>query len=65
MTGRRIRIETANAQRIVAMQQWSKRFASADERLIEVDVPDGAPYVRFECWGAGESFAWTQPFFVG
>lgn len=62
--GNRIRIETENAQRITALQQVGKRFAIANDRVIEVEVPATAQYVRFECWGAGESFAWTQPFFV-
>jgi hypothetical protein len=31
---------------------------------IEVRVPPEARYVRLECWGPGESFAWTEPFFV-
>lgn len=64
VNGNRIRIETENAQRIVAMQQVGKRFAIADASSIEVEVPEGAKYVRFECWGGGETFAWTQPFFV-
>ena len=34
------------------------------EKLLEVEVPADAGYVRFECWGAGETFAWTQPFFI-
>lgn len=59
-----IRLETENAQRIVALQQTGKRFAVADDRTIEVTVPDDAKYVRFECWGAAEQFAWTQPFYI-
>jgi hypothetical protein len=62
--GTRIRVETADAERIVALQQVGKRFAQVDGTAIEVDVPDAATYVRFECWGRGERFAWTQPFFV-
>mgnify|MGYP002634549806 FL=1 len=62
--GTHIRVETENAQRIVALHQTGWRFAVADENVIEVDVPDSARYVRFECWGSGEQFAWTQPFFV-
>ena len=62
--GTRIRIETENAQRIVALQDIGKRLAVADDSAIEVDVPEAAKYVRFECWGQGESFAWTQPFHV-
>jgi hypothetical protein len=63
--GDRIRVATANAQRIVALQRTAKRFAAVDDTSIEVTVPENAGYVRFECWGAGEQFAWTQPFWVG
>jgi len=63
--GGRIRIETSNAQRIVALRDVGKRFAVADGNAIEVEVPDSAKYVRFECWGEGERFAWTQPFWRG
>ena len=62
--GAAIRIETANAARIVALRDVGKRIAQADERFLEVEVPPDANYVRFECWGTGEQFAWTQPFFV-
>ncbi len=64
VTGTRIRIETENAERIVALQENGQRFTLADSHKIEVEVPSGAKHVRFECWGKGESFAWTQPFFV-
>jgi hypothetical protein len=62
--GTTIRLETENAHRIVALRDVGKRFAVADDKVIEVEAPAGAKYVRFECWGAGERFAWTQPFFV-
>ena len=62
--GLHIRIETTNAERIVASSDWGHRFAIADASTIEVNVPENASYVRFECWGRGEQFAWTQPFFV-
>lgn len=62
--GRRIRIETDNARRIVALKQVGQRFAYADDRVLEVEVPEDAIYARFECWGDGERFAWTQPFFT-
>lgn len=61
--GRTIRITTTNAKRIVALKQVGKRFAVSDSNSIEVQVPDDAKYVRFECWGDGEQFAWTQPFY--
>jgi len=62
--GMTIRLETENACRIVALQNVGKRFAMVDDKVIELEVPAGAKYVRFECWGAGERFAWTQPFYV-
>jgi hypothetical protein len=64
VSANRIRIETSNADRIVALQQHAKRFATADGKSIEVNVPSDATYVRFECFGRGEQMAWTQPFFV-
>ena len=64
MAGRRIRVATANARRIVALMQTARRFAQADAPVLEVEVPAEATYVRFECWGDGEQFAWTQPFFA-
>ena len=64
MSGNRIAIETENADRIVALREIGKRIKVADAKSIEVEVPESAKYVRFECWGRGESFAWTQPFWV-
>lgn len=64
VNGSRIRIETENADRIVALRDVGKRIAVTDRNWIETDVPAEATYVRFECWGRGEAMAWTQPFFV-
>jgi len=58
----RIRIETRNASRVVALLNGGKRFCVRDDTVIEVEYPAEARYVRFECWGDGERFAWTQPF---
>jgi len=60
--GQTITIETENAQRIVALADYGRRFSQVDDTRIEVEFPEKATYVRFECWGAGEAFAWTQPF---
>jgi hypothetical protein len=60
--GNRIRIETLNARRVVALMDTGRRFAVTDDTSIEVEYPADARYVRFECWGDGERFAWTQPF---
>ena len=62
--GNTIGIATENAERILALRDGAERFAVADGRDIQVEVPEGTGYLRFECWGAGEGFAWTQPFFV-
>lgn len=59
-----VRIETENAQRITALINTGRRIATADGPVLEVKVPPKAKYLRFECWGPGEKFAWTQPFFV-
>jgi hypothetical protein len=59
-----VRIETKNARRITALRDVGRRFAVADGPVIEIEVPADAGYVRFECWGEGETFAWTQPFFI-
>ncbi len=62
--GTHISLKTSNAGRIVGLCDNGQRFAQVDALSIDVDVPPDASYVRFECWGAGESFAWTQPFFA-
>ncbi len=62
--GHRIVLETENASRIVALRDTGRRLATVDGRTMEFEVPEGVRYVRFECWGDGEAFAWTQPFFV-
>lgn len=63
LNDRTIRIESPDAQRIVAYHQIGKRFATVDSNVMEVTIPEHASYVRFECWGKGETFAWTQPIF--
>lgn len=59
-----ITLRADNAQRIIALQQVGKRFATADGPELRVTIPPDAAYVRFECWGQGEQFAWTQPFLI-
>lgn len=62
--GTKIRLETEDACRIVALTRLGTRRKVVDDRVIEFEVAEKMSYVRFECWGKGESFAWTQPFFV-
>lgn len=59
---RHIRVQTANAQRLLAICDYGRALAQIDGRTLEVHVPEDASYVRFECWGAGGRQAWTQPF---
>lgn len=63
--GKRIRVETQNAERVVALRDVGKRIAHADGRSLEIEMPEDAQYIRFECYGGGEKMAWTQPFFSG
>jgi hypothetical protein len=59
-----ITIETENAGRIVAISDTGGREMVVDSNRIDCKIADDATYVRFECWGEREQFAWTQPFFV-
>jgi hypothetical protein len=62
--GMRVRIEAREAQRIVAVTAYGRRLKVVDGPALEMVVPTGEQYVRFDCWGAGEKFAWTQAFAV-
>jgi len=62
-SGDRVRVTTREKCRLVAVADHGRRVAVADGRELEVALPDQASYVRVECWGEGEAFAWTQPFF--
>jgi len=62
--GRQIHIEADYAEEIRAICDNGQQFQVADGPSIETQVPDDATYVRFECLGHGDRFAWTQPFFV-
>lgn len=62
--GMRIRLKTRNAERIAALCDHGKRFAQVDAAEMEIEVPEGVRYVRFECWGRGEQMAWSQPFYI-
>lgn len=66
VSGERIRIRTQNAQRIVAMGDYGLRLDAIDGSAMDFHLGEYLPvhYVRFECWGAGENMAWTQPFFI-
>ncbi len=63
-TGTQIHIQTENAARIVAYTAGSRRIRTADQADMTLDVDSDIPFIRFECWGHGEQFAWSQPIFV-
>ena len=76
----KIKIETKNYRKIVAIADYGFRLTEVKGRTIHFELeatlpnadrfkgfchPDGqAGYIRFECWGEAEQFAWTQPFFI-
>jgi hypothetical protein len=62
--GSRVTIETENARRIVGVSAFGRRVALVDDSAIALDMQEQWQYVRFECWGDGEQFAWTQPFWA-
>ena len=62
--GSRVTIETENARRIVGVSAFGRRVALVDDSAIVLDMQEQWQYVRFECWGDGEQFAWTQPFWA-
>ena len=64
VNGTRVRVEAEQAERIVALRDVGRRFETVDRDWIEVEAPADARYIRFECWGRGETRAWTQPFFI-
>ncbi len=61
-----IHVATRDAQRIVASVDYGRRVAQIDGPAFEFTVPGDleCTYVRLECYGPGESMAWTQPFFI-
>ncbi len=66
--GRHIAVETRNADSIAAITNWGWRAQTFEGPAATFRVPDefavDMTYVRFECFGRGESMAWTQPFFI-
>ena len=62
--GGKIRLSTDNARRILVLGDYGRRLAVIDDASVEYEPSPKNKYIRFECWGDGESFAWTQPFFI-
>lgn len=61
-----IRVETANAQRMLVIADYGQVKLAVDGNKLEYRLPDEGEmrYIRVECWGSGEAMAWTQPFFI-
>lgn len=66
VNGNAIDMATKDAQQIVVSKGFGQRITRVDSARIEFSVPDDrdVSYIRFECYGPGESMAWTQPFFI-
>ena len=62
VSNKNIQIETKDACRIIVFKQNFRRVAVVDGPIIDVQIPEDARFLRFECWGHGERFAWTQAF---
>jgi hypothetical protein len=64
VSGSVVTVETADAHKLVASVDFGRRVKEVAGPVISVEVPPSAHYLRVEALGAGEAFAWTQPFFV-
>jgi len=64
--GGTLHVVAPKAQRIAVVCDFGKRLAQVDAAELTFRLPEGAAfkYVRVECFGMGESMAWTQPFYV-
>ncbi|HIJ66247.1 MAG TPA: CehA/McbA family metallohydrolase [Candidatus Hydrogenedentes bacterium] len=61
-----ILVGAENAESIGVYSDFGAREFTADGGTLTYAVPEDAPmrYIRVECWGHGETMAWTQPFFI-
>lgn len=64
VSGHTIEVETENAHKLIAVTEFGKRLMESEGNHIKLDLQDPVSYVRIACMGAGEQWAWTQPFFV-
>jgi len=64
VTGNRIKVEAANADRIIAFHNIGREITHVDGTSLEIEVSEKSKYVRFECLGRGLQAAWTQPFHI-
>ncbi len=64
--GNTIHIASRNAGRIIAYQDFQRRFIQVDSTEVTVRLTDefSGTYLRFECWGEKGTAAYTQPFFI-
>ena len=66
VAGSTICIQASQADRIVAISDWGRRYAYTNGNELALQLPDDATfsYLRFECSGRSGAKAWTQPFFI-
>lgn len=65
--GNTLEVVTANAHRHYICAKNGRVPAIVDGPVMRYTVPDDfpfPPYIRIECWGAGDAMAWTQPFML-
>lgn len=64
--GLSVTVETIDAQRIAAYSRHAARVAVVDGACMSLNVPPDADwgYLRFECYGHGDTIAWTQPIWL-
>lgn len=59
-----VTVRSKNAERIVAITDFGRRIAVHDGQELSVSAEKAMSVLRFELWGRGEQFAWTQPMFI-
>ena len=64
--GAALTIDSADTQCYHVVSERSRILGTFDGPRLQYRLPEDFPYpyIRVECWGAGDTMAWTQPFFV-
>lgn len=60
-----VQVETEDAGLILAVSGDGRIVGEEEAGRMELPIPpEASGYVRLECYGRGDSMAWTQPFFL-
>ena len=64
--GAALTIDSADTQRYYVVSEHGRVLEALDGPRLDYRLPENFayPYIRVECWGAGDAMAWTQPFFI-